>query len=279
MDPSQIINQILAAAGISAAQLPANVDYSLPNILRAIVILIVIYIVARIVRSLLRRALRGLQFNPRVETVLLQIAFYGIIGLGVVWVLGGFGLSVVLLGAAAAFALKDLIENFAAGLLIMATRPFQPGDWIMIGDKEGRVVEVGWRGTFLDTFDGRRVIVPNANVVTDVVTNNSLASQLRSALRLNVAAQSDFARVEELILNALAPIQGISANPPPIVLIENMTGNALNLRVSFWVADPVNQQPKVISQAWRAIKETLSANEIDMNPATTITMTMDANAK
>lgn len=279
MDPSQILTQLLGAAGASASQLPGEVDLSPGNFLRSFVILVVTYITARIVRWFLRRLLQGWDMDAGAKAVVLQFSFYTVIGLGIVWVLGGFGLSVLLLGIAAGFALKDLIQNFAAGLLIMGTRPFQPGDWVAIGPSEGIVTEVSWRGTFLDTFDGRRIIVPNSSIITSVVVNNSLSPQLRSTLSLSVDLQSDFERVREYILDALKPIEGISASPPPSVTIESLTGKATNLKVNFWVTDPINNQGRVVSEAFHAVKEALPAHDIDLDPATVVTMSRDATPK
>lgn len=279
MDPSQILSQILAAAGVTATQLPADVDLSPGNFLRSALILVVTYFAARLVRSLLHRLLKGSNMDPGAKAVVLQFSFYSVIALGVIWVLGGFGLSVLLLGIVAGFALKDLIQNFAAGLMILGTRPFKPGDWVSIGPSEGIVTEVSWRGTFLDTFDGRRIIVPNSNIITSVVVNNSLSRQLRSTLSLSVDLQSDFKRVEQFILDALKPIQGISDNPPPSVVIESLAGKATNLKVNFWVTDPVNNQGRVVSEAFHAVKEALPAHDIDLDPATVVTMSRDARPK
>lgn len=279
MDPSQILSQLLGAAGVSASQLPSQVDLSPANFLRSFVILVVTYFGARLMRSLLRRLLKDSNMDPRSKAVLLQFAFYAVIGLGLIWVLGGFGLSVLLLGIVAGFALKDLIQNFAAGMMILGTRPFQPGDWVAIGPSEGIVTEVSWRGTFLDTFDGRRIIVPNASIITSVVVNNSLSPQLRSTLSLSVDLQSDFERVREYILDALKPIKGISENPPPSVTIESLTGKATNLKISFWVTDPINNQTRVVSEAFHAVKTALPPHDIDLDPATAGTMSRDAAPK
>src|SRR5581483_5863928 len=134
MDPSTIIAQLLSGTGVTAGQLPSQVDFSLGNILRALIILVLMYFVARIFVRILHRALRHWKLDESAERVILQVAFYLVIGLGVIWALGGFGLSVVLLGIAVGFALKDLIENFAAGLLILGTRPFHQGDWIEVNN-------------------------------------------------------------------------------------------------------------------------------------------------
>lgn len=276
MDPTQILVQILASVGVSSGQLPAGIDLSPGNLIRALVILVAVYLLARGVRGLLLRGFEQTNFEKRVQQLVIQVVYYGIISLGIIWILGGFGLSVVLLGIAVGFAFKDLIQNFAAGLLIMGTRPFQLGDWVVVGSSEGRVAQIGWRGTFLDTFDGRRVIIPNSNVITSVVTNNSLQSRLRSSIPLTVNLSSDFAQVENLILGALSPIQGIAADPAPRVLIDSLTPNAMNLIVLIWVNEPVQEQKRVISQALRAIKETLPAEVLNQAPAPVVEPTSAA---
>lgn len=278
MDPSQILNQILATAGLSAGQLPGDANLSFWTIVRSLIILVVVYFAARFVRDFLTRAFKRTNLETRIATLLLQISFYGIIALGVIWVLGGFGLSVVVLGVAAGFALKDLLQNFAAGLLIIGTRPFQLGDWIVVSGIEGKVAEVGWRGTFIDAFDGRRVIVPNSNVITSIVTNNSHKTQLRNAITFSVDLHGDFARIERVILSALSGVEGISTDPAPSVLIDTMSGNAMNLLILFWVTDPVNQERRVVSAAQRAIKEALVADAIDLSPASSVVMPKNRDA-
>lgn len=273
MDLSQFLAQIFAAAGVLPAQVPAEMDLSLGNLLRSLVILVVVYFLARFVRGLLKRGFRQTKFDTRVEQLITHIVYYGIIALGIVWILGGFGLSVVILGVALGFAFKDLLQNFAAGLLIMGTRPFASGDWIAVGTSEGRVAQISWRGTWLDTFDGRRVIIPNSSIITNVVTNNSYHSQLRSTLHLALDVHGDFARVERLILDALSPIQGISQNPPPTVLLESLDAARMNLAVHIWVHDPASQQKRIVSQCLRAIKDALPTQLFDPPNAPTV----DAN--
>lgn len=279
MDPTQILNQILSAAGISASTLPEAVDLSLLNILRSALILISAYFLARFTRGFLARTFARVNLEPRVVKVLLPLAYYGILGLAVIFVLGGFGITIVVIAVVAGLALQDLIKNFASGMLLLVTRPFQPGDWIVVANHEGIVNEVGWRGTFIDTFDGKRVIVPNVNIVTDVVTNNSIKPQLRSTLRLSVPMNMDFARVEGFILEALKSVQGISADPPPRVLLDTLSGDAMNLTVWIWILDPMTQFRTVLSASQRAIKEHLQENQIVLNPATTVVMSKGSGEK
>jgi len=279
MDPSQILNQILSALGVPASALPAALDITLMDILRSVLVLVLAYFLARFARGFFERTFKRVNLEPRVARVLLPIIYYGIIALGVVWVLGGIGLTVIVLTVVVGLALQDLIKNFASGILILATRPFHAGDWIAVSGSEGIVAEVGWRGTFIDTFDGRRVIVPNSNVVSSVVTNNSIKPQLRSTLRFSVGLNLDFARVETLIMDALGSVQGISPDPAARVLLDSLSGDAMNLVVWIWILDPMAQFRTVISSAQRAIKERLQENDIVLNPATTVVMSRGSGEK
>ncbi len=74
-------------------------------------------------------------------------------------------------GVAFAFAAKDTVENFFGSIAVLLDRPFDVGDWIVVGDTEGIVEEVGFRSTRIRTFYNSQVTVPNANLVRAVVDN------------------------------------------------------------------------------------------------------------
>ena len=70
-------------------------------------------------------------------------------------------------GVAIGFAFKDIFQNYLAGLLILVTRPFVVGDQIRFKDYEGTVEDIQTRATFIKTYDGRRVIIPNGDLNTN----------------------------------------------------------------------------------------------------------------
>jgi len=74
-------------------------------------------------------------------------------------------------GLAFAFAAKDTIENFFGSVAVILDRPFEVGDWVVIGDVEGTVEEVGFRSTRIRTFYNSQVTVPNATLVRATVDN------------------------------------------------------------------------------------------------------------
>src|SRR5439155_11654970 len=79
--------------------------------------------------------------------------------------LGAIGIG----GIAVAFALQDMIENLIAGVLLQTRRPFRRGHLVQTGQHEGKVEYVNMRTTVLRTFDGERVLVPNASVLRNPI--------------------------------------------------------------------------------------------------------------
>ena len=89
-------------------------------------------------------------------------------GISIGPILAGFGL----IGVAVALGAQDLFKNLIAGLLILAERRFNIGDWILVdGIAEGTVESIGFRSTLVRRFDKAPVFVPNATLSDNAVTN------------------------------------------------------------------------------------------------------------
>ncbi len=107
------------------------------------------------------------------KTVKIFIAVFGLIyGAGalnipVMPMLTSLGIG----GLAFAFAAKDTVENFFGSVAVILDRPFEVGDWVVMGDVEGTVEEVGFRSTRVRTFYNSQMTVPNATLVRAVVDN------------------------------------------------------------------------------------------------------------
>ena len=70
-------------------------------------------------------------------------------------------------GVAIGFAFRDMLQNFLAGILILLTEPFRIDDQIIFGDYEGTMENINTRATYLKTYDGRRVVISNAERFTN----------------------------------------------------------------------------------------------------------------
>ncbi len=89
-------------------------------------------------------------------------------------------------GVGFAFAAKDTLENFFGSITVIVDRPFQVGDWVVIGDTEGTVEELGLRSVRIRTFYNSLVTIPTANLVRASVDNYGQRKYRRWTTHLNV---------------------------------------------------------------------------------------------
>ncbi len=152
----------------------------IPRAIAALAVIMVFWGFARGVRAILRRLFTRTVDDITIESLIKQLSYYAIIALGffvAVDALGfdpstvaaGLGLTGIVLG----FALKDILSNFVSGLLLLTLRPFKIGDQIVVGDLEGSVERIELRATRLRAYDGRVMLVPNAEVFTSSIVNNT----------------------------------------------------------------------------------------------------------
>ncbi len=127
--------------------------------------------------------------NRTQRNLLLQVSYYTVWAVGVFVALDVLGVNAQAVvtglglgGVALGFALKDIISNFVSGLLILLTHTFEIGDQIVVGETEGTVEQIEVRVTHIRTYDGRLVLVPNGEVFTSRVTNNTVSPLRRASV-------------------------------------------------------------------------------------------------
>jgi len=174
--------------------------------------------------------------------------------------LAGLGVGSVAIG----FAFKDILQNWLAGLLLLVRQPFKVGDQIVVKDYEGTVERIETRSTNLRTYDGRRVLIPNAEVYTNAVIVNTAYTKRRSEYDVGIGYGDDVRTACEVILKAIAGLEGIEKDPPPEALPWRLDASWVTIRVYWWThsrrADVIHVQARVIE----AVKYALDAAGIDM---------------
>jgi small conductance mechanosensitive channel len=238
----------------------------LPRLLAALLFLVVTVLVARAVRRGVGRALRRTAIEPHLELLLAKLAYFAVATVGVLVALsfggvnlgvlvGSLGLATVALG----FALQDVVSNFAAGVVLLLERPFTRGDYITTADAEGTVEDIRVRATQLRSPDGQRVLVPNKQLFTNVLTNASATMRRRVEIVLELPYGQDAAKAREVLLAAASSVDGVSDDPPPRLLTEDLGENALSLRLWCWVdpraADPVRVRSAVLEATEAALRD------------------------
>jgi len=216
----------------------------LPKMAVAIIILIVTFMIARGLKNVVQKRAEKRLDDPLLAKFFATLSKWIVIILGIaiamhVVALGGIargifataGLSGIVLG----FAFRDIGENFLAGVLLAFNRPFSIGDSVEINDIKGIIKTLDLRNTHIRSFDGKDIYVPNAMIVKSPLLNSTRDGLLRFDFAVGVDYSNDIHRARELILKTLTGKPGVLKDPGPLVMVEELADNRVNLRVYYWV--------------------------------------------
>ena len=183
----------------------------------------------------------------------------GIWKVNVSGLLVGAGFLGIVFGLAAQQTLGALI----AGFILMFSRPFEIGDWVEIGDREGIVTDITIVNTRVQTFDGEYVMLPNDMVSGSPIVNRTRKGRLRIRVDVGVDYGTDLERAREIARNSLSDITEILQVPQPQVVIRTFADSAIVLQVRFWIDKPTSRRRwRARTAAIRAIKAAFDEEQI-----------------
>lgn len=165
-------------------------------------------------------------------------------------IIGLLGLSSV----AVSFAFQDIFKNFLAGILMLLHEPFQLGDQIVVEGFEGTVEEISMRSTQILTYQGERVVVPNAIVFTNPVQVLTAMPHRRTDLPLSLGYDTQPAEAIETLIAAISEVEGVLSQPAPEVDIASFNDGCLHLIVRYWTLPEKAQVRRTKTKAVVAIK-------------------------
>lgn len=241
-----------------------------PSFLLAIVLLIVgLRVIAR-VRKLTANAMRAAGINENLVPFLSTMVAVGlkiILFLAVAGIVGIDTASFVAVIAAASFAvglaLQGSLSNFAAGIIILIFRPYKVGQWIEVCDRFGRVEEIQIFNTIMSTPGNKTLIIPNGQVVDNIVTNYSERGYVRLELNVTMPYGEDFPRVKGIIVDVLKRTPGVLDEPVPEVGIETFDSHNIILTVRPYV-EPDDYWP-VTFEVHQRIKAAFHTNQVQVS--------------
>jgi len=243
----------------------------LPRLLAAIVIFIVGLYIASLISKLVDRGLEQREVAPEARKVITQIARWALIVLAVVTALEqvNFDLTAFVAGLGIAgftigFALKDISENFVAGLLLLLQRPFELGDVVEIEDFRGRITDVSLRATEMVTMDGHNVLLPNSMVYTNPIYNFTRSALARIAVEVGVAYDSDLDQVRQTALETVASLPDVLDEPEPNVVFHTFGDSSIGLTIFFWIDNRETRQFQASDLAVPVIKTSFERKGIDI---------------
>jgi len=224
--------------------------------------------------SAVRAMLEGDVF-PRVRLAegvplaLASLAHYAILLVGFVLALTFLGVDLtkvtILVGAfgvGVGFGLQTVVNNFASGLILLFERPIRVGDVVQVGDIQGEVRHIGIRASTVRTWRGADVFIPNAQLVTEKVTNWTYTDRrLRIDLRITAAGGNDPAYVKELVCGTARSHPDVLHEPPPAAFSIGFGDSGLTFDLRVWT-NRFERSDAIRSELAEAVSAALTAAKI-----------------
>ena len=243
---------------------------ALGNLVLALVILLAGFTVAGFVkRRITGFADRSKHLDITTGSFLGNLARYAIMALTIVFVLQNFGLQtaslVALLGAAGlaiGLALQGVLGGVAAGVMLVIFRPFKVGDFIDVGGEMGTVKDISIFTTELARIDNVQIIIPNANVWGNTITNYSVYPTRRAEWTFGVSYGTNLADAERIIRQTIEADPRTMMDPAPFLQVNNLGDFSVDFLVRYWVASGDFWQYQADMK--RQVKEALDAGGIEI---------------
>jgi potassium-dependent mechanosensitive channel len=248
LDYLGLFQPVLAAgAAVLAARLERGaVRLSLGDVVEFVLVVWVAYLVSAFVRFVLEEDVFPRIRLPRgISYALSSVLNYVLIAFGFLLGLGALGLDLtkvtILAGAfgvGIGFGLQSVVNNFVSGLILLFERPIHVGDVIHIGDLSGEVRRIGIRASVVSTWQGAEIIVPNAQLITERVTNWTLSDRRRRIdLPVGVNYGAPLEQVTQLLVSVAQGHPHVMRDPAPQAFFMSFGQSAINYELRVWVED------------------------------------------
>ena len=211
------------------------------KVVGAIAVLFVGWMIAKAIRGALKRGLTRSKVDPTLIPFLSSMAYYLLLAMVVVAVLGLFGIPttsfVAVVGAAGlavGLALQGTLSNFAAGVMLLIFRPFRVEDYVEVAGLEGTVSEISIFTTTLNTLDNVRIVLPNAEVWGAKIRNFTANAQRRNDMSFGISYGDDIGKAMEIIRTTLREDARVLSEPEPLIVVEGLGDSSVDLLVGPW---------------------------------------------
>lgn len=212
------------------------------------------------------RISRSRDLTPSVQVLLikmvrllLMVAAFAVVMSAAGIDLSAFALFSGAIGVGLGFGLQKIVANFISGVILLADKSVKPGDLITIGDSSGKISAMNTRYISVAAGDGREILIPNEDLVTQRVVNWTYTNK-NMLVKVNFATNydADPSLVCKLAIDIASKAANVATFKAPNCLLTEFAETGMKFSLTFWVADldvgADNVRSDVMLKLWNAFK-------------------------
>lgn len=168
------------------------------------------------------------------------------------------------IGFGIGFGLQKITSNFISGLILLFEKSIENDDLVELSDGTyGFIRHTGARYTLVETFEGKEIMIPNEDFITNCVTNWTFSNKKgRVEIKIGVSYKSDIEKARELMLEAAKEHPRCIDDPEPTCFLEAFSDSSVNFVLFFWVADVTEGRFEPKSDVMRSIWKRFNDHDI-----------------
>lgn len=265
------MSDILKTIVDSLKELLAGAIKIFPALLTAIIVLFLTQYAAQFAKKVANKVGASTSRSHSINNLIEKTAFVmtWVIGIVITCILAFPGLDlgdiVATLGlssVAIGFAFQDIIKNFFAGILLLLQRPFSIDDQIIINEFEGTVEKISFRTTQIRTYQGERVLIPNANVFTSAVQVQTAYPSRRTDLGVGVDYNTSLEQASDILQHTVAGVEGVLSSPSPEIDLVSFGDSSIDFMIRYWTEPQQAHVRKTKTKIIVAVKKAFDQADI-----------------
>ncbi len=240
-------------------------------VLKTTALMLVALWVAGAASTFLDRSVKNVQgLTPSIQVLIGKVIHFTLIALAVLVVLNSVGIDLTALawfsgaiGVGLGFGLQKIVSNLVSGIILLADRSVKPGDVVTIGDNFGWVSTIGARYTSIDLKDGRELLVPNEDLITQKVINWSYsATVMQLQIKFSATYDSDMRKTQAAAMEAARSVEQVMKEPAPSCHVTGFGTTAIEYVLWCWIGDAVTGPTRTRSAVLLALWDTFEREGI-----------------